>query len=69
VTGDPVDWPQGISTVTLKANADAWAGSTAALNIAWPPTPAPGQLTSTVKAMKRVPAFTLHVHRNPHQKD
>jgi copper transport protein len=46
--------------VTLKANADAWAGGTTALNIAWPPTPAPAQLTSTVKAMRRVPAFTLH---------
>jgi copper transport protein len=56
----PVDWPAGVSTLTLKANADAWAGGTTALSIAWPPTPAPAQLAFTVEAMERIPAFTLH---------
>ena len=56
----PAEWPQGMTTVTLKANADAWPGGTTALNIAWPPTPAPAQLKSMVRAMRRVAAFTLH---------
>jgi copper transport protein len=56
----PVEWPDGMSTVTVKASADAWPGGTTALTIAWPPTPAPAQLKSTVQTMRRVPAFTLH---------
>jgi copper transport protein len=56
----PVEWPDGISTLTVKASADAWPGGTTALTIAWPPTAAPAQLKSTVQTMRRVPAFTLH---------
>jgi copper transport protein len=56
----PLEWPHGVSTVTLKVSADAWAGGTTALNISWPPTPAPAQLKSIVQTMRRVPAFTLH---------
>jgi copper transport protein len=56
----PVEWPPGMSTVTLKTSAAGWPGGTTALNIAWPPIPAPSQLKSIVQTMRRVPAFTLH---------
>lgn len=56
----PYSWPRGLNTVTLRAEAAGWPGGTTAVNVAWPPKPAPGRLKAAVAAMRKVRGFTLH---------
>jgi len=56
----PVEWAEGVSTMTLEAQATGWAGGTAAVQVAWPPRSAAGRLKAAVARMRRTPHFTLH---------
>lgn len=60
----PTTWMSGLNTVTLEAvdetDGGSLAGGTTAVNVAWPPRPAPGQLKRVVAAMRHVGQFTLY---------
>ncbi len=56
----PFDWRPGTTTVTLRAEASSFPGGTTAVNVAWPPEPAPDRLKQVVQAMRKVRRFTLH---------
>lgn len=60
----PTTWMSGLNTVTLEAvdetDGGSLAGGTTAVNVAWPPRPAPEQLKRVVAAMRQVGQFTLY---------
>lgn len=55
----PRTWREGVSTVTLDAQARGWPGGSTALAVAWPPQPGSQLLSEVVDEMREVGRFTL----------
>ena len=55
----PRTWREGVSTVTLDAQARGWPGGATALAVSWPPRPGSQLLSAVVEAMREVGRFTL----------
>jgi copper transport protein len=56
----PVDWQEGSSTVTLRADDDSYPDGKAAVRVVWPAKPAEARLRAVVAAMRNVGHFTVN---------